>query len=230
MLRSMRATIALIMVSSFCMTASNAADKVPILCGMKQKKRLENGYDYIQSDAEWRSHGNKGNFLALRASKSAIAKGSSGPVVAAAAVLDFQRGTQVDYLSFTYHKHKEGVFFNDTTDPIVRVSYTTADDRNKTKYKTLNWPINSAGFTWDKAKLTQQGLPPETTFINAVAVVAKPKVNNFVDDYANLEVEYIKYHEALKKDQNIQSPDIDTRIRCDGEGSAQPTNELLTGA
>ncbi len=112
----------------------------------------------------------------------------------------------------------------------MRVCYTTEDDRRTDKYKTLSWPISSAGYTWDKQKLTDQGLAPEKTFISRVAVVAKPKINKVIDDYASMEVEYIKYHEFLRKDQNIQSPDIDTHIRFDGEGSGQPSDELLNGA
>ena len=110
----------------------------------------------------------------------------------------------------------------------MRVCYTTEDDRRTDKYKTLSWPISSAGYTWDKQKLTDQGLAPEKTFISRVAVVAKPKINKVIDDYASMEVEYIKYH-VSRKDQNIQSPDIDTHIRFDGEGSGNKY-ELLNGA
>jgi len=147
MLRSTRAVMILLMVSSFCIPVVNAADKAT-LSGEKQKKRVGD-YGYIESEAECVNgkRGHSGTFIKLKAAKSAIAKGGNGPAVSAAAVLNFPKGTQVDYLSFTYFKLGEGTVFTETTDPIVRVCYSTEDNRNALKYKTLSWPISSAGFT-----------------------------------------------------------------------------------
>ena len=95
----------------------------------------------VESEVLWVIQGGARK-LQLRAAQKAIGKGTSPPVAVAAAVLGFSGGVQIDSLGFLYRKLRIGTFFDETTDPIVRVEYTTKDQRNQLRYKTLSWTVN----------------------------------------------------------------------------------------
>ena len=183
----------------------------------------------VESEVLWVTRGGARN-LQLRAAQKAIGKGTNPPVAVAAAVLGFPGGVQIDSLGFLYKKLRIGTFFDETTDPIVRVEYTTKGQPNQVRYKTLSWTVNGVGATFNNQKLIDQGLPPDTTYISRFAIIAKPKVNQFVDDYGGLEVDQLSYHEFLNKDKNTQFPVVDLKIFTDGGGAGVVSDELLNGA
>ncbi len=91
-MRSTRAVMILLMVSSFCIPLVKAADKAT-LSGEKQKRRIGD-YDYIQSEAECVNgkRGHNGTFIKLKAAKSAIARGRQWPCGLSCGCTKFSEG------------------------------------------------------------------------------------------------------------------------------------------
>jgi hypothetical protein len=188
---------------------------------------------FLKSDAEWMST-RFGRVLHLSADEKAIPPGVKNGA-RAAAVMDFTQetpqgtpqGVQVNSFRFSFIKGKNGFIFRTTTDPIVRVQYRTNFD---IKYVTL--PLQKTGGTEDGGyaivsysadDLKKFGLQPLYTHIIRIAVVAKPQVNNLIDDYADMNVKNFQYAPFTTK--KLVTPLLDFDTRTDTEG-----DPLLTGA
>ena len=197
-------------ISTFCLQAVAYADTVPIWGGARQRAyktgAQPNPKYFVESDANWKSTNTKTAALTLIATKKAIPKGGNPPqaaVAAAASILDFTNvdpnGVQLGYLGCLYTKQKSGLVFKGTTDPVIRIEYRNINQLRKKLYKTLG-PATKG---YSVQSLRDLDLDPELNKILRFAVVAKPQINQLVDDYAYLDVNKMQYHVFLDPNLDI---------------------------
>jgi hypothetical protein len=189
--------------------------------GLRQKKSVIKTTQTTRSEAEWESK-QFGRVLHLWCLKDSLPGPNSLPecVSRAAMIVDFTkenpRGLAIDSFTFYFHKIKTGTFFKETTDPIVRIEYLEGFD---THVKTLPLKTNgwdNQGFACSKYTLKDYGILSYSAQVLRIAIIAKPKENKYVDDYANLELRNFGY--SLSQTSKPVSPDDDLAIR---DGSSE---------
>jgi len=223
-----RAAISVSVISCCCATAAISAEATWFAerqFGLIQGQKLEAFASWVDG-----RRGIPGPFTKATANEQSIGF-RTRPLAAAAAVLNFgDSGLQIDHLAFSYFKLKEGVIFDETTPPIVRVEYANKTTPTQHRFKTLNWDNNSVGFTFDSQNLSRQGLPAESTIIYRFGIVAKPKLFKYLNDYASMEIQEFRYHDYLSSDRDTQVPQKNLNVIIDGGGNGNCTDELLLGA
>lgn len=214
-------------ITLFLQTAAYA-DTVPMWGGARQRAyktgAQPNPKYFVESDADWKGTNTKTAALTLIATKKAIPKGANPPqsaVAAAASILDFtnvsSNGVQLDYIGCLYTKQKSGLVFKDTTDPVIRVEYRNINQLRTKLYKTLG-PATKG---YPTQSLRDLDLDPEINKILRLAVVAKPKVNNVVDDYAYLDVNKMQYHVFLDPSLDINH-DLPLKLEIVNDDGTDP--------
>ena len=226
MLKSIRIVIALA-VTLLCFQTNAYAQKKPLWYGIEQqnfKGRTSTnvlGY-FVESTCNWNLEG-QNRTLMLIATRSAIGKGWDVPadaVAVAASVLDFTTvdpaGLNCDYLGALVSKERAGKIFKDTTDPILRVEYTDINFPNRKLYKTLGTKTG-----YGQEALLNLGISPGTCKILRFAVIVKPKINKYIDDYGLATVSKMQYHQFPDANRDINHP-VDILLKVTRDEGTDP--------
>jgi len=197
-----------------------------------ERQDTTKGGFHVVSNAEWINR-YFGRVLHLTALRDSLPPGNQPQsyTARAALVLDFTQeapnGLPINYLAFRYERRRAGTIFKETTLPVVRVQYRQSAGFDGIKTLPLRITgYDSHGFAtvlYDASDLRNEGLDPAKHItILRIAVVAKPKINPHIDDFASVDVRDVKYRQYLS--QEILSP-VDNLTVRDGND-----DELLNGA
>ncbi len=104
-------------------------------------------------------------------------------------------------------------FLKETTDPTLRVEYLEGFDKHSKNLplKHNGWVNGSRAVHFDRGDLKSLGLDPLYVRVLRIAVRATPKVNQYVDDYANVEVKSFNY--KVSNNEKMLKPDDDLAIK-----------------